>query len=65
MKFRPILVFLLPVLLNSCESSNSRRQGGGAFDPTWVGPILDGNREIPNPDDPTNQSFEDFREVNE
>lgn len=65
MKVVVVLSLLVPSFFVSCESTNSRRQGGGAFDPSWVGPILDGNREIPNPEDPTNQSLEDFREINE
>lgn len=65
MKVVLVLSLLVPVFFVSCESSNSLRQGGGAFDDSQMGQLLDGNREIPNPEDPTNQSLEDFREINE
>lgn len=52
-----------PALLVSCESANSRRAGGGAFDDTPMGRTLDGNGLIPDQEKLANESFEAWREL--
>ncbi|MEN8678533.1 MAG: hypothetical protein ABF391_00665 [Akkermansiaceae bacterium] len=49
--------------LVSCESSNSRRAGGAAFDDSELGRKLDANSHLPDPDNPSGQSFEQWRDT--
>jgi hypothetical protein len=52
---------LIASALVSCESSNSRRAGGAAFDDSELGRKLDANSHLPDPDNPSGQSFEQWR----
>lgn len=59
-----LAVVALPVFaLISCESTNSIRAGGGAFDDSETGRKLDGNALLPDPENPSGQSFEEWREL--
>ena len=49
--------------LVSCESSNSLRAGGAAFDESELGRKLDANSHLPDPANPSGQSFEQWRQV--
>lgn len=48
--------------LSSCESTNSHRAGGGAFDDSHLGPKLDANAHLDDPETPGARSFEEWRE---
>jgi len=50
--------------LVSCESTNSRRAGGGAFDDSELGRKLDANAHLDDPEIPGQRSFEQWREQN-
>ena len=51
------------IVLVSCESTDSRRAGGGAFDDTPMGKTLDGNAIVPDQEDLAQDSFEAWREL--
>jgi len=52
-------------VLTSCESTNSRRAGGGAFDESDLGRKLDANIPLDAPDSPKSRSsYEQWRESN-
>lgn len=53
-------VFLLGALV-SCESTNSRKAGGGAFDDSYLGPRLDANSAIEDGSSPSSDSYEQWR----
>lgn len=58
------LIGLSVVLLGflvSCESTNSRKAGGGAFDDSYLGPKLDANSAIDDPASPESESYEQWR----
>ena len=60
-----ILFGILSLLgLASCESSNSLRAGGGAFDDSELGRKLDANAHLPDPENPGGQSFSQWRDHN-
>jgi len=59
------LALVIPGFLVSCESTNSRRAGGGAFDDTPMGKTLDGNGVVPDEEDLANESFEAWRQLDE
>ena len=48
-------------LFVSCESTNSRKAGGGAFDDSYLGPKLDANAALPDANDPSSESYEQWR----
>ncbi len=48
--------------LVSCESTNSRRAGGGAFGESELARQLDANAPVPDPQSPGASSFEQWRE---
>ncbi len=49
-------------VLASCESTNSRRAGGGAFDDSELGRKLDANSHLDDPEIPGQRSFEQWRD---
>ena len=51
-------------VLASCESTNSLRAGGGAFDDSELGRKLDANSHLDDPEIPGQRSFEQWREEN-
>lgn len=55
----------LSMMLLSCESTNSRRAGGGAFDDTPMGRTLDANAVVPETEDLAGESFGAWRELRE
>ncbi|YCM44231.1 hypothetical protein V2O64_23265 [Verrucomicrobiaceae bacterium 227] len=57
-----ILAFLSLSFLVSCESTNSRRAGGGAFDNSELGRKLDANAHLEDPEIPGERSFEQWRD---
>jgi hypothetical protein len=54
--------FFLAAFFVSCESTNSRKAGGGAFDDSFLGPKLDANSALEDPYSPGSSSFEQWRE---
>ncbi len=48
-------------VLASCESTNSRRAGGGAFDDSELGRKLDANSHLDDPEIPGERSYEQWR----
>lgn len=48
-------------VLASCESTNSRRAGGGAFDDSELGRKLDANSHLNDPEIPGERSYEQWR----
>ena len=48
--------------LVSCESGSSRRAGGAAFDDSELGRKLDANSHLPDPENPSGQSFAEWRQ---
>ena len=50
--------------LSSCESTNSRRAGGGAFDESELGRKLDANSHLDDPEIPGERTFEQWRDGN-
>ena len=58
--FASVLTVLVS-LLSSCESTNSRRAGGGAFDNSELGRKLDANAHLEDPETPGDRSFEQWR----
>ena len=48
-------------LLSSCESTNSRRAGGGAFDNSELGRKLDANSHLEDPEIPGERSYDQWR----
>lgn len=46
----------------SCESTNSRKAGGGAFDDSFLGPKLDANAALADPNAPGSKSYEQWRD---
>ena len=62
--FFPMTLFAsLPfvLLLASCESTDSRKAGGGAFDDSHLGPKLDANAAVDDSSSPSSGSFEQWR----
>jgi hypothetical protein len=51
-------------VLASCESTDSRRAGGGAFDDSELGRKLDANSHLDDPEIPGDRSYEQWREQN-
>ena len=51
-------------VLTSCESTNSRRAGGGAFDDSELGRKLDANSHLDDPEIPGERSYEQWRDDN-
>lgn len=47
--------------LASCESTSSRRAGGGAFDNSELGRKLDANAHLEDPEIPGERSYEQWR----
>lgn len=58
------LSFSVISLISSCESTNSRRAGGGAFDSSELGRKLDANSHLEDPEIPGEKSYEQWREGN-
>ena len=58
------LTLVLFSFLTSCESTNSLRAGGGAFDDSELGRKLDANSHLDDPEIPGRRSFEQWREEN-
>lgn len=50
--------------LVSCGASDDRRGGGPAFDDSELGRKLDANSHLPDPDNPSGQSFDQWRQAN-
>ncbi|MGC6464218.1 MAG: hypothetical protein ACON38_20245 [Akkermansiaceae bacterium] len=48
-------------LLTSCESTDSRRAGGGAFDDSEMARKLDANAHLDDPDTPGKRSYDQWR----
>ncbi len=59
--FQAILAMLFVFLFSSCESTNSLRGGGAAFDDSETARKLDANSHLPDPDIPGKRSFEQWR----
>ena len=59
--FLSTLAVISVLILISCESVNSKRAGGGAFDESETGRKLDANSHLPDPDIPGGRSFEEYR----
>lgn len=59
--FTSLLLIFLGGLV-SCESTNSLRAGGGAFDDSELGRKLDANSHLDDPEIPGSRSFEQWRE---
>ena len=59
--FLSTLAVISVLTLTSCESVNSKRAGGGAFDESETGRKLDANSHLPDPDIPGGRSFEEYR----
>ena len=59
--FLSTLAVISILILTSCESVNSKRAGGGAFDESETGRRLDANSHLPDPDIPGGRSFEEYR----
>ena len=59
--FLSALAVISVLILTSCESVNSKRAGGGAFDESEMGRKLDANSHLPDPDIPGGRSFEEYR----
>jgi len=57
-----ILAILSLSFLASCESTNSRRAGGGAFDNSELGRKLDANAHLEDPETPGERSYEQWRD---
>jgi hypothetical protein len=61
-----MVIFAIPTLvfssLVSCESGASRRAGGAAFDDSELGRKLDANSHLPDPENPSGQSFAEWRQ---
>jgi hypothetical protein len=61
-----IVIFAIPTLvcssLISCESGTNRRAGGAAFDDSELGRKLDANSHLPDPENPSGQSFAEWRQ---
>ncbi|MGC6427324.1 MAG: hypothetical protein ACON5H_10065 [Akkermansiaceae bacterium] len=51
-------------LFVSCESTDSRKAGGGAFDDSYLGPRLDANAPLDDPSAPASDSYEQWRDQN-
>ena len=51
-------------LFSSCESTDSRRAGGGAFDNSELGRKLDANSHLEDPEIPGERSYEQWRDNN-
>jgi len=56
------LLALLCAVTVSCESTNSRRAGGGAFDDSALGRKLDANSHLDDPRSPEVKSHSDWLE---
>jgi hypothetical protein len=48
-------------ILVSCESTNSRRAGGGAYDESELARKLDANSHLDEPDIPGKRSYDQWR----
>ncbi|MDB4515209.1 hypothetical protein N9086_02845 [Akkermansiaceae bacterium] len=63
---RILVIFVITSLvfssLVSCESGFSRRAGGAAFDDSELGRKLDANSHLPDPENPSGQSFAEWRQ---
>jgi len=59
--FLSTLAVISGLALSSCESINSKRAGGGAFDESELGRKLDANSHLPDPHIPGERSFEEWR----
>ncbi len=63
---RILVIFVITSLvfssLFSCESGSSRRAGGAAFDDSELGRKLDANSHLPDPENPSGQSFAEWRQ---
>ena len=59
--FLSTLAVISGLTLSSCESINSKRAGGGAFDESEWGRKLDANSHLPDPDIPRERTFEEWR----
>ncbi|MDA7870084.1 hypothetical protein N9A93_05605, partial [Akkermansiaceae bacterium] len=63
---RILVIFVITSLvfssLVSCESGSSRRAGGAAFDDSELGRKLDANSHLPDPENPSGQSFAEWRQ---
>ncbi|MDA7518339.1 hypothetical protein N8529_01105 [bacterium] len=55
---------LVSSALVSCQASDDRRGGGPAFDDSELGRKLDANAHLPDPDNPSGQSFNEWRQAN-
>lgn len=62
--FFTLLSFAFVSVLASCESTNSLRAGGGAFDDSELARKLDANSHLHDPEIPGERSFEQWREQN-
>ena len=56
-----IIVAISGLSLISCESTNSKKAGGGAFSESELGRKLDANSHLPDPDIPSDRTFEEYR----
>ncbi len=59
-----VLSVIFVSVLTSCESTNSRRAGGGAFDDSELGRKLDANSHLDDPEIPGERSYEQWRDNN-
>ncbi len=63
---RILVIFVITSLvfssLVSCESGSSRRAGGAAFDDSELGRKLYANSHLPDPENPSGQSFAEWRQ---
>jgi len=59
--FAAVLSLVFVSALTSCESTNSRRAGGGAFDDSELGRKLDANSHLDDPEIPGDRSYEQWR----
>ena len=59
-----VLSVIFVSVLTSCESTNSRRAGGVAFDDSELGRKLDANSHLDDPEIPGERSYEQWRDNN-
>jgi hypothetical protein len=59
--FSAVLSVVIVSAFASCESTNSRRAGGGAFDESELGRKLDANSHLDDPEIPGERSYEQWR----
>ncbi|MGE9268124.1 MAG: hypothetical protein ACQKBY_08505 [Verrucomicrobiales bacterium] len=53
------------IALTACESTNSRKAGGGSFDESHLAQKLDANAHLDDPETPGARTYEEWREKGE